>query len=96
MARRKDPDKLLNNREVIYLNDDLKEFTSIYCHERKIPLTELVRMSLRFFRRHIQIELSKEKQRIDSAKVDTNSAHPGGLYTAEQVAQLINAIKVEK
>jgi len=92
---RKNPEDCFTNREVVYLNDELKEFSSWYCQRQDISFSAFTRMSMYYYIKYIQVELSDQREKKSSTKSCTNSEQnhgTNGLYTAEQVAQLIDAL----
>lgn len=92
---RKNPEDCFTNREVVYLNDELKEFSSWYCQRQDISFSAFTRKSMYYYIKYIEVELSKQREKPASTKPVTNSEQnhgTNGLYTADQVAQLLNAM----
>jgi len=92
---RKNPENCFNNREVVYLNDELKEFSSWYCQRQDISFSAFTRMSMYYYIKYIETELSKQREKTASTKIVTNSEQnhgTNGLFTSAQVAQLIDAL----
>lgn len=90
MAKRKNPEDCVANREVIYIDDELKEAASLICEKRKMSFSAFCRLSIKHFIKYIETELSKQNQVIDSSKACTNSAQPGSLSNEQM--QIIIAV----
>ena len=92
---RKNPEDCFTNREVVYLNDELKEFSSWYCQRQDISFSSFARLSMYHYIKRIETELSQQRAKVSSTKVVTNSEQnhsTNGLFSSAQVAQLIDAL----
>jgi hypothetical protein len=78
------------------LNEELSDWADLCCEKRNWSFSRYIRLLIEEHKKRCEKELSSQNQTDTRPKQGQTTAHPGGLYTAEQVAQLINAMKVEK
>jgi hypothetical protein len=78
-----------NHKDVektVYLTYELEQSSKKVMFELDMSFSQLVRVALDRF---IQDTLSQQKQGDSRGNLPANCGSPNGLYTAEQVAQLI-------
>jgi hypothetical protein len=77
----------------LYLNDELSDFADLVCEKRNMSFSRFIRLLIEEYMRRCEKELSDKKQVDTSPKKATTQDQPNGLYTAEQVALLITAVR---
>lgn len=77
-----------DNRRPVDITDSQSDFADKRADELKLSFMAYIRKLIDDDMK----QLSQQKDGLNTAKPVTNQAQPYGLYTADQVAQLINAI----
>jgi hypothetical protein len=88
-ARQRGSKSYKDVEKTVYLTSELLDQATPLMFQKDISFSELVRLALRKF---IDDELSQQKQENSRDKLPANCGSSSGLYTAEQVAQLIDAL----
>ena len=80
----------------LYINEQLSDWADLFCEEKSMSFAGYVRWLITEHKERVENELSKQIQIDNSPKEDPVFPHPNGLYTADQVAHLINALTGKK
>lgn len=88
MARK----ELFDIPKKFYINEELSLWADLHCEEKNISFASYIRQLISDHKDHIEAELYKRNQEDDRARAPQVMPHPNGLYTLEQVAELINAV----
>jgi len=75
----------------IYLDEELDDWADLCCNERDWSFSRYVRLLIKDHKKKVK-ELSAKPPANNRANEAPNQAHPKELYTAEQVALLLDAM----
>lgn len=88
--------KLFDIPKKLTLDEELSDWCDLIGERRNLPFARYIRILIKEHKTRCENELSAQNQADDRPKQGQNLAQSGGLYTAQQVAELINAVREGK